>query len=120
MAKATVRVHGLKVTVPLAADQLPRDIVPAEGPPGEPTLEVVLEGTGLAVQARLNGRNYRRMLKQIDDQGAANVAVILQGTLRPPASPGDPFVLEGAGFQVTVKTPKPVGSPPEKPVAPGD
>jgi hypothetical protein len=32
--------------------------------------------------------------------------VVLQGVLRPPASPDSPFVLEGAGFQVTIKTPK--------------
>jgi hypothetical protein len=32
MNKATVHVPGLKVTVPLAADALPRDLVPMEGP----------------------------------------------------------------------------------------
>jgi hypothetical protein len=31
----------------------------------------------------------------------------LQGVLRAPASPDDPFVLEGAGFQAVVKTPRP-------------
>ncbi len=35
--KATIHVPGLKVTVPLAADVLPRDLVPMEGPAGEPT-----------------------------------------------------------------------------------
>jgi hypothetical protein len=112
---ATLKVPGLKVAVPLPADALPRDIVPADGPPGDPTLDLVLEGTALAARARLNGRNYRRMLKQVDEQGAANVAVFLQGVLRPPADPGGPYVLEGAGFQVTVKTPKPAepaGGPP--------
>jgi hypothetical protein len=104
---ATLKVPGLKVAVPLPAEALPRDIVPADGPPGEPTLDLVLEGTPLAARARINGRNYRRMLKQIDEQGAANVAVVLQGVLRPPATPGGPYVLEGAGFQVNVKTPKP-------------
>src|SRR5437764_797178 len=98
MPTATIRVPGLKVAVPLAAEALPRDLVPAEGPPGEPTLELVLEGTTLTAQARLNGRNYRKMLKQIDEQGAANVAIVLQGTLRPGASTGGPLVLDGAGF----------------------
>jgi hypothetical protein len=55
------------------------------------------------------------MLKQVDEQGAANVAVFLQGVLRPPAAPGEPYVLEGAGFQVTVKTPKPAPPAPETP-----
>ena len=44
MTKATIRVPGLKVAVPLAADALPRDLVPMDGPAGEPTIELVLEG----------------------------------------------------------------------------
>ena len=35
--KATIHVPWLKVTVPLAAGALPRDLVPMEGPAGEPT-----------------------------------------------------------------------------------
>jgi hypothetical protein len=112
MPTATIRVPGWKITVPLRAELLPRDLVPAEGPPGEPTLVVELEGTALRAQAQLNGRNYRRMLKQIDDQGAANVAVVLQGTLKPSSSPGGPLVLDGAGFLVNVKTPKLTGEAP--------
>ena len=102
---ATIRVPGLKVAVPLTADMLPRDLVPMDGPAGEPTLELVLEGTSLTARAKLNGKNYRKLLKQIAEQGAGNVAVVLQGVLRPPAAPGGPFVLEGAGFQVNIKTP---------------
>ena len=108
--KATIHVPGLKVTVPLAADALPRDLVPLEGPAGEPTLELVLDGTPLTARARLNGKNYRKMLKQIAEHGADNMAVALQGVLRPPPVPGDPFVLEGAGFQAVVKTPRPAES----------
>jgi hypothetical protein len=113
---ATIRVPGLKVVVPLAADALPRDIVPMEGPAGEPTLELVLDGTPLTARAKLNGKNYRKLLKQIAEQGAGNVSVVLQGTLRPPAAPGGPFVLDGAGFQVNVKAPRPgepAGDPPQ-------
>jgi hypothetical protein len=102
MTTATIRVPGLKVAALLAADVLPQDLVPADGPAGEPTLDLALEGTSLTVRARLNGRNYRKLLKQIAEQGAGNVAVVLQGVLRPPAAPGGPFVLEGAGFQVTL------------------
>jgi len=105
--KATIHVPGLKVTVPLAADALPRDLVPMQGPAGEPTLELVLDGGPLTARARLNGKNYRKMLKQIAEHGAGNVVVVLQGLLRPPAAPGGPFVLEGAGFQVNIKTPRP-------------
>jgi hypothetical protein len=106
MTKATIRVQGLKVAVPLTADALPRDLVPMDGPAGEPTIELVLDGGSLIALAKINGKNYRKMLKQIAEQGAANVAVVLQGVLRPPPAPGGPFVLEGAGFQVNVKTPK--------------
>ena len=113
--KATLHVPGLKVTVPLAADALPRDLVPMERPAGEPALELGLDGSSLTARARLNGKNYRKMIKQVVEHGAENIVVVLQGVLRPPAAPGGPFVLEGAGFQVNVKTPRPaepVGEPP--------
>jgi hypothetical protein len=38
----TIHVPSLKVTVPLAAAALPRDLVPMEGPAGEPILDLVL------------------------------------------------------------------------------
>jgi hypothetical protein len=113
--KATIQVPGLKVTVPLAPDALPRDLVPMEGPAGEPTLELVLSGSPLTARARLNGKNYRKLLKQVAEHGAGNVVVVLQGVLRPPAAPGGPFVLEGAGFQVNIKTPRPAQPPGEPP-----
>jgi hypothetical protein len=108
MQKATIPVRGLKVAVPLTADALPRDLVPLDGPAGEPVIDLALEGSTLTVRAKINGKNYRKMLKQIDEHGAANVAVVMQGTLRPPAASGEPLVLDSAGFQVNVKTPKPV------------
>src|SRR3954447_17088887 len=108
MAKmATIRVPGLKVAVPLSADALPRDLVPMEGPAGDPAIDLVLEGGSLTVRAKINGKNYRKLLKQVAEHGAGNMAVALQGVLRPPESPGGPFVLEGAGFQAVVKTPRP-------------
>jgi hypothetical protein len=102
--KATIRVPGLKVAVPLPADALPRDLVPVEGPAGEPIIELVLEGSNLTAIARCNGKNYRKMLKTVAEHGTANVAVVLQGTLRPPADQGRPFTLEGAGFQLPFRT----------------
>jgi hypothetical protein len=68
---------------------------------------LVLEGSPLTALAQLNGKNYRKMLKTIAEHGAGNVAVVLQGVLRPPAAQGGAYVLEGAGFQVNVKTPTP-------------
>ncbi len=103
---AQIQVSGLKVAVPLPADALPRDLVPMEGPAGEPAIELVLEGSPLTALAQLNGKNYRKMLKTIAEQGTGNVAVVLQGVLRSPAAQGGAFVLEGAGFQVNIKTPR--------------
>jgi hypothetical protein len=53
------------------------------------------------------------MLKTIDEQGAGNVVVVLQGNLRPPAAAGGPLVLADAGFQVDVKTPRAPEPPPQ-------
>ena len=108
---ATIHVPGLKVTVPLAADALPRDLVPPDGPAGDPVLDLVLEGGALTVRARLNGKNYRKLLKQIAEHGADRMAVALQGMLRPPSAAGGPFVLEGAGFQAVVKAAPPPPDP---------
>ena len=69
---------------------------------------MVLDG-GLTAEAKINGKNYRKLLKQVQEHGAENMAVALQGVLRPPPAPGDPFVLEGAGFQAVVKAPRPAG-----------
>jgi hypothetical protein len=110
---ATIQVPALKVTVPLAASALPRDLVPMDGPAGEPTIDLVLEGGALTARAKINGKNYRKLLKQVAEHGADNMAVVLQGTLRAPAGPGEPFVLEGAGFAAAVKTPRPAEPAPE-------
>jgi hypothetical protein len=104
---ATITVPFFKLAVPLRAAQLPPGLVPADGPAGEPTIDVVLEGGSLTVRAKLNGKNLRRNLKTIADAGPDNVAVVLQGTLKLPARAGEPFVLESAGLQVNIKTSKP-------------
>src|SRR3954471_13784843 len=109
MKTATIRVNGLKVAVSLRAAEVPRDLVPMEGPAGEPVIELAREGSSLAVRAKFNGKNYRRMLRTIDEHGPDNVAVVLQGLLRP--AEGGGYMLEGAGFQVNVKTPSPATTP---------
>jgi hypothetical protein len=83
-----------------------------DGPACEPVIELVLEGSTLTAIARINGKNYRKMLKTIAEQGAGNVAVVLQGVLRPPTDQGGTYLLEGAGFQVNLKTPRPSGQAP--------
>ena len=91
--------------MPLAADVLPRDLVPMEGPAGEPVIELVLEG-GLTAHAKINGKNYRRMLKQIVDQGAENVAVVLQGVLRHRPLRVDRSCWKGPAFRSTSRRPR--------------
>ena len=63
MKKATIRVPGIKVAVPLKADAIPRNLVPMEGPAGEPVIELVLEGSPLTALAKLNGKNYRKLVR---------------------------------------------------------
>ena len=56
MATATIRVPGLKVTVPLKPDMLPKDLVPPEpAPVGETIVELALEG-GFTAGRRSTGR----------------------------------------------------------------
>src|SRR5512135_2357557 len=107
MKKATIRIPGIKVAVPLKPDAIPRNLVPLEGPAGEPVLELVLDGSALTIVARLNGKNYRKMLKTIAEHGKDNVVVVLQGVMR---DQGGDLYLEGAGFQVNVKSPLPASA----------
>src|SRR5512135_982856 len=102
--KATIRVPGIKVAVPLKPDALPRNLVPMEGPAGEPVIELALEGSALTITAPINGKNYRKMFKTIAEHGKDNVVVVLQGVMR---DQGGKLSLEGAGFQVNVKSPPP-------------
>ncbi len=104
--KATIPIKSLKVAVPLTAADLPADLVPPDGPAGDPIVELVLEGGSFRAQARLNGKNYRKVMKMITEHGAANVSVCLQATLRPPPAKGAPYVLDSAGFQAFPKVPK--------------
>lgn len=91
---ATIRLKGLNVATPIAADAVPTDLVPADGPAGNPAVTLELEGFGPVCTAQLNGKSYRRMLKALAEKGPEGVTILLQGTLRP--GPGGLPVLEGA------------------------
>jgi hypothetical protein len=107
MPNVTIPVKTLKINTLLSPEALPANLVPPEpAPAGDPVIDLELEGSPLVVRARLNGKSYRRALKTIAEQGAGNVMVVLQGSLRPPPSPGEPYSLEQAGLAVTVKAPK--------------
>jgi hypothetical protein len=102
MNEIPIAVPKIKISVPVRAEALPG--VPLDGPIGDLTLRLALEGSGLAIPARINGKSYRRMLRAVAQKGAENVAVILQGDLVAPPG-GGPVTLASAGFQVIVKTP---------------
>jgi hypothetical protein len=102
MTEIPIAVRKIKISVPLKAEGLPG--VPLDGPIGDLTLHLALEGSSLAIPARVNGKSYRRMLRTVAEKGAENVAVILQGDLVAPPG-GGPVTLDSAGFQIIVKTP---------------
>jgi len=102
MDEIPISVKKVKLSVPLKPDGLPR--VPMEGPIGDLTIRLALEGSGFAVPARVNGRSYRKMIKTVAEKGAENVVIVLQGDLVAPPG-GGPVRLEAAGFQVIVKAP---------------
>ena len=82
MAKhATIRLKGLKVMQPIPAELVPVDLVPADGPAGNPAITLELEGVGPVCTAVLNGKSYRRMLKALAERGPEGVTILLQGTL---------------------------------------
>ncbi len=104
MAKhATIRLKGLKVLQPIPAELVPVDLVPADGPAGNPSITLELEGVGPVCTAVLNGKSYRRMLKALAERGPEGVTILLQGTLRP--GPDGLPVLEGAGISAVPRSP---------------
>jgi hypothetical protein len=100
----------LKVSTLLPPAALTEDMVPPEPQPaGNPIIELELEDSPIVVRVQLNGKSVRRALKVIAEHGPENVNALLQGNLKPPATPGEPFVLDAAGLAVTPKAPKPEG-----------
>ena len=109
-AMTTIHVRGLKIASLIPPDALPPDLVPPEPhPAGRAIFEVALEGGGLVVRVECNGKAVRKALKAIAEHGAEGVNLLLQGTLKPPAQPGAPLQLEGAGLSAMPKAPGPAG-----------
>jgi hypothetical protein len=107
---ARIVLKGMKLNSLIPPASLPADLVPPEPQPaGDPVLDLELEGGSLVVRAKLNGKSVRRALKTIAEHGPDGVNVLVQGNLKPPPSPGEPFVLDAAGLAATPKTPRPDG-----------
>lgn len=101
-----ITVKGLKINTLIPPAALQADLVPPEPQPaGNPVVEIRLEGCPFVVRATLNGKSIRRALKTIAEHGPDNVNVLLQGNLKPGATP-DGYILDAAGLNVTPKTPK--------------
>lgn len=66
MPEANIQVKKIKLTAVVKPEEIPRDVIPMEGPAGELTLHLGLEGSPICLMAKLNGKNYRKMLKTID------------------------------------------------------
>jgi hypothetical protein len=94
-------VNSIKLTVPIAGDVLPRDVLPAEGAPGsaKATVELRIKGNpfpggdGGELVAVLKAKTYREVLKKVDASPHGAWAV-LQGKL------GVGGVVHQAGFVV--------------------
>jgi Domain of unknown function (DUF4326) len=109
-AMTTIHVRGLKIASLIPAEALPADLVPPEPQPaGRAIFEVELEGSGLVLRVECNGKAVRKALKAIAEHGADGVNLLLQGTIKPPAKPGDRLRLEDAGLSAMPKAAKPSG-----------
>jgi hypothetical protein len=97
----TWTVRALNVTASLEPSSIPRDVVPASGPAGDVLWLVELQSGNAVLPARLNGKNYRRMLRELD-AAKEPLAVVLQASLR--TGPGtDRLGLMDAGFRAAPK-----------------
>jgi len=106
---ARIEMQSLKITLPLKPEQVPRDILPAEGTPGAAKMKVywdiVLVGNGKKEQiyrVGFSGKNYRKCLRTLDKYQAegSDCIILLQGKLV------NGFAIEEAGLSVQVKIPK--------------
>lgn len=98
----TVEAAALKVTIPLRASQIPKDLVPPEpAPAGNPVLLVQLQGCTTPIPAALSGRNARRTLKSLVGQ-PEDTNLALGGTLVPGVKSGT-WQITNASLQVFAK-----------------
>jgi hypothetical protein len=104
--RGVINVSSVKITLPLAPDQVPRDLLPpAPAPAGPVELLVMLKSPtpdkpATPLLATLNGKSYRKACATMTELGQ-NCVVLLQGKFN-----GDGVLLE-AGLTVQPKTPKP-------------
>ncbi len=109
----TWTIRALNVTATLEPSTIPREVVPANGPAGDVLWLVEIQGGSAVLPARLNGKNYRRLLRDLD-AAKEPLAVVLQASLR--TGPGtDRLGLMDAGFRAAPKASVPSAVGPLKP-----
>jgi hypothetical protein len=98
----TIAVSTLKITIPLRAHQVPKDLVPPEpAPTGNPILLIELQGCSTPIPAQLSGKNARKTLKALAGQ-PEDTPLVLNGNLAPGLKSGT-WQITGASFQVFSK-----------------
>jgi hypothetical protein len=102
----SAEMEGGKINPLIPPASLVRLMPPEPAPAGNPVLDVKLEGSKVVLRATLNGKSVRRALKVIAEHGADNVNALLQGTLKPPTSPGGPLIVDAAGLTAMPRTSK--------------
>jgi hypothetical protein len=113
----SITVSYLKVTLVCRPGMLPLDLVPMEDKGDDPILHIEIE-RGIQAVARLGQKNYRKMVRTIQEHGAENVTVLLNGELHGPALPGAFHIIASASLQTTVKNPAPTVAPAARELAP--
>jgi hypothetical protein len=106
MSRVTISVKGVKINTLLPPAALVGLVPPEPEPAGSPIVDLAIEGSPIVMRATLNGKSVRRAIKTIVEHGPDGVVVMLQGNLKPAATPGGPFVLDAAGLNVVPKTTK--------------
>lgn len=110
LGKVVFIVKGVKISQLIDPAVLAASgIVPADGPAGNPTIELRIEDSPITVSATMNGKSVRKAIKAINEHTPAGCNVIIQGIAKP-SPDGKWLTLECAGLTVTPK-----GRPAEKP-----
>ena len=105
---AVVPLRSFKLSWVMKPERIPRDVLPPEGEGGEVEWMLQLEPEAPPIRASFNARNYRRMLRELDEHPGQTM-VALQGYLTGSESG---LLLDRAGFRVERKMARGPGAPP--------
>jgi hypothetical protein len=102
-----LRVAAFRLEAVIPVRELPASLVPPEpSSAGYPLVDVALEGSGLVMRAKLNGRSVRELQKTLH-RNADLKTVRIEGILRPPKAKGEG---EGEPLWLDSAILKPIGT----------